>query len=75
MGISPLPTLVLLYLGYKLAGIPGMVVAVPFGILVLAMNDAGFFDNGKNSVRILWYGLQGYRQRDSEELEKITKEK
>ena len=75
MGISPLPTLVLLYLGYKLAGIPGMVVAVPFGILVLAMNDAGFFDNGKNSVRILWDGLQGYRQRDSEELEKITKEK
>ena len=62
MGMDPIPTLVLLYVGYKTAGVIGMIVAVPLGILVLAMNEAGFFDNGKKSIRILWHGLNEYRQ-------------
>ena len=61
MGMAPIPTLIHLYVGYKLAGMIGMIVAVPLGILVLAMNDAGFFDNAKNSIRILWHGFNDFR--------------
>ena len=68
LGMEPIPTLILLYMGYKLAGVVGMIVAVPFGILILAMNEAGFFDNSKRSIRILWQGLCEYRQFTEEEL-------
>lgn len=68
MGMAPIPTLVLLYIGYKLAGVVGMIVAVPLGILVLAMNDAGFFDNSKKSIRILWQGFNEFRQFTDEDL-------
>ena len=70
MGMAPIPTLVLLYLGYRLAGVAGMFVSVPLGILVLAMNDAGFFDNSKKSLCILWSGLDQIRQFNKEELQK-----
>lgn len=62
MGMAPIPTLILLYVGYKLAGVVGMIVAVPLGILVLAMNEAGFFDNGKKSIKVLWHGFNEFRQ-------------
>ena len=74
MGMAPIPTLVLLYVGYKFAGVIGMVVAVPLGILVLAMNDAGFFDNGKKSLRILWQGFQDFRQFTEEDLKGMDKD-
>jgi len=68
MGMAPIPTLILLYLGYKIAGVIGMIVAVPLGILVLAMNDAGFFDNSKKSILILWNGFQQFRKFSEEDL-------
>lgn len=74
MGMAPIPTLIHLYVGYKLAGVIGMIVAVPFGILVLAMNDAGFFDNAKKSIRILWHGFNDFRQFTEEDLEGMQKE-
>lgn len=73
MGMAPIPTLVHLYVGYKLAGFAGMIVAVPLGILVLAMNDAGFFDNSKKSIKILWYGFQEFRQFTEEDLKGLPK--
>ena len=72
MGMAPIPTLVHLYVGYKLAGFVGMIVAVPLGILVLAMNDAGFFDNSKKSIRILWHGFQEFRQFTEDDLKGIA---
>ena len=74
-GMDAIPTLVLLYVGYKLAGVIGMIVAVPFGILVMAMDEAGFFDNSKRSVQILCQGFHELRRfNDEEPLEKNTME-
>lgn len=69
MGMGFMPTLILLYVGYKLAGVVGMIAAVPLGILVVTMNKLGFFDNCKNSIRILCQGLQEFRQFTEEENE------
>lgn len=74
MGMAPLPTLVLLYAGYKLAGVAGMIAAVPLGMIVLAMNEAGFFDNCKKSFGILWYGFHRFRQFTEEDLQGIQKD-
>ena len=37
VGMPPLPTLFLLYIGYKLGGVVGMIVAVPIGLIALTM--------------------------------------
>ncbi len=62
IGMPPIPTLILLYVGYQLAGVGGMILSVPLGILVLTMNEAGFFDNTKNSLLFLWRGFNRFRQ-------------
>lgn len=62
MGLSSIPTLILLYLGYQFAGFIGMMVAVPLGNLVVAMNKAGFFENGKRSIWILWSAVHEFRK-------------
>jgi predicted PurR-regulated permease PerM len=75
LGIQPIPTLVLLYLGYQLAGVAGMIAAVPLGMLVMTMNDAGFFDNVKTSIRILWHGFNEFRRLTPEDMGDNTEEK
>lgn len=74
MGVAAIPSLILLYVGYKLAGVTGMIVAVPLGNLILAMNDVGFFDNSKHSIYILWHGFNEFRQFTNEDLKEIKKD-
>ncbi len=54
MGLPPLTTLFLLYLGFKLRGIAGMILAVPVGLLAASLYRSGAFDaiveNGKSFV-------------------------
>lgn len=42
IGMEPIPTLFLLFIGYRIAGVGGMLIAVPLGIIVVNMNEAGF---------------------------------
>lgn len=69
IGMPPIPTLILLYAGYRIAGVLGMIIAVPLGILVMTMNEAGFFNNTKNSLHILWRGFNHFRMLEENELE------
>ena len=73
MGLDAIPTLILLYVGYKFAGVVGMIAAVPIGMLVLSMNEAGFFDNSKKSVEILWHGVHEFRKFTEEDLGESNK--
>jgi len=68
MGMSTLPTLFLLYIGYKTAGIFGMIVAVPLGIIVANMYQAGVFDTVVNSFRILCAGINHFRHLTKEDI-------
>lgn len=34
VGMPPLPTLILLYVGFKIAGVVGMIIAVPIGLII-----------------------------------------
>ncbi len=68
MGLHTLPTLFLLYIGYKAAGIFGMIVAVPIGIILMNMYQAGVFDTVVNSFRILIAGLNHFRHLTKEDI-------
>jgi sporulation integral membrane protein YtvI len=68
MGVAPLPTLFLLYIGYKVGGVVGMIIAVPLGILVYSMYQEGAFDTLKKSVLILTAGINRFRRIGQEDL-------
>lgn len=68
MGLHTLPTVILLYVGYKVSGIFGMIVAVPIGIIFMNMYQAGVFDTIVNSFRILAAGLSRFRHLTREDI-------
>ncbi len=74
VGIAPLPTLVLLFIGYKCAGVGGMILAIPIGIILMNMNQAGIFDTLKMSILILGAGLNRFRRFDEEDKEILRDE-
>jgi sporulation integral membrane protein YtvI len=74
IGMEPIPTLFLLFAGYRLAGVVGMLVAVPLGIIIVNMNEAGFFDTPKYSWKILVKNVNTYRRLSKEDMEKLDGE-
>lgn len=69
IGMEPIPTLFLLFAGYRIAGVGGMLIAVPIGIIVINMNEAGFFDTPKYSLRILIKNINRFRHLDKEDMQ------
>lgn len=53
MGLPPLWTLVFLYLGFKIHGISGMIIAVPIGIFVMNLYQYGAFNQMVESAQEL----------------------
>lgn len=74
IGMEPIPTLFLLFIGYKLGGVGGMILAVPIGILLVNMNEAGIFDTPKISFKLLIANLNEYRKLTDEDMEVLRKE-
>ena len=62
MGMDAIPTLFLLFIGYKVAGVLGMILAVPIGIIVVNLYEEGVFDTTKQSVQILVAGFNQFRK-------------
>lgn len=62
IGMDAIPTLFLLYIGYKVAGVAGMILAVPIGIIVVNLYEEGAFDTTKQSVQILVAGFNRFRR-------------
>ncbi len=68
VGVAPLPTLFLLYIGFKTGSVIGMIVAVPIGLLLYTMYKEGVFDTTKNSVLILIAGINRFRQLNKDDM-------
>lgn len=71
IGVPPLPTLFLLYVGYKVSGVVGMIVAVPIGLLIYSLYQDGAFETTKNSVLILVAGVNRFRRLDREDMTEV----
>ena len=59
VGLNPLVTLILLYVGYRMGGILWMILAVPIGMVLINMCQAGAFDYIFDDVKILVGGIIG----------------
>lgn len=71
IGVPAIPTLFLLYIGYKLSGVIGMIVAVPIGLILFTMYEEGVFDTTRNSIRILIHGVNQFRRLTPEDLQDL----
>jgi sporulation integral membrane protein YtvI len=63
MGLDPLMTLLFLYLGFKISGIAGMILAVPIGMIVISIYKFGAFDRFIYSVKTLIHDIDGFRKK------------
>lgn len=72
MGMDAIPTLFLLFIGYKAAGVIGMIVAVPIGIIVVNLYEEGVFDTTKQSIQILMAGFNQFRKLRPEDTAIVT---
>lgn len=62
MGLPPFATLFFLYLGFKLHGISGMILAVPLGILAVNLYEFGVFDSLIANVKLLAEEINRFRR-------------
>ena len=62
LGMQPLVALVLLFVGYKVGSLLGMIFAVPVGMIVINMYKAGAFDYILDDVKILIKGVMSLRE-------------
>lgn len=75
VGLSPIPTIFLLYIGYKTAGVIGMIIAVPIGIIVLNMYEEGVFDTTLNSLKVLYASVSNFRHLTKEDMAVVDRYK
>lgn len=67
VGLPALPTIFLIYIGYKVGSVGGMILAVPVGIILANMYQAGFFETTVDSLRILIGGFNRFRSLTEED--------
>ncbi len=53
VGMPAIPTLLLLYVGFRLGGAIGLIIAVPIGMIVINLYKAGMFSNFVYGIKIL----------------------
>lgn len=76
LGMPSIPTLFLLYAGWKLSGVTGMILAVPLALVMVNLYKEGAFRVTEDSVRILSRDLSAFRKYTKEDYtfhEKIEK--
>ena len=63
IGLKPLPTLIFMFIGYKVSSIFGMILAVPIGMILVSLYQAGAFADVIADVKELASGLNDLRRR------------
>ena len=51
VGLSEISTLFLMYAGFVLGGVIGMIISIPIGIVFVSLNQAGVFETIKSSIK------------------------
>lgn len=75
VGLAPIPTIILLFVGYRVAGVIGMIIAVPIGIIILNLYEEGVFDTTINSLKILYAGISNFRHLTNEDMAEVERYK
>ena len=67
MGLPPLMTLVLLYIGFKVSGLGGMILAVPVGLVFLNLYKYGIYDSMIDNLKIFVHDIEVFRKKREED--------
>lgn len=69
VGMPLIPTLILLYLGFRVGGALGLILALPIGMIVVNLYKAGMFSNFAYSTQMIINDMYKLRHFSKEELE------
>ena len=64
MGLPPLLTLFFLYVGFKVKGLSGMILAVPVGMVGVKLYQYGAFDSLIGQIKLLSQEIDRFRKED-----------
>lgn len=53
IGLSPLATVFYMFIGYRVGGVLGMIVAIPIGMIIVTFYKVGMFDNLIRGAKII----------------------
>ncbi|MFA9465456.1 MAG: sporulation integral membrane protein YtvI [Velocimicrobium sp.] len=62
IGLSPLATLVFLFVGYRIKGVLGMIIGIPIGMAVINLYKAGLFDKLIQGLKIVIHDINEFRK-------------
>ena len=62
MGLNPLLTLTFMYIGFKVQGVAGMILAVPIGLVVMKLFEVGAFDDIIYGVKEIAKDINTFRR-------------
>lgn len=62
IGLSPLMTLFFLYIGYRFAGLFGIIIGIPVGMIIVNLYRAGVFNTFIRGTKIILRDLNEYRK-------------
>lgn len=62
IGLSPLSTLIFMFVGYRIKGVFGMIIGIPIGMVLINLYRAGMFDRYIRGIKIIAKDLNEYRK-------------
>lgn len=62
IGVSPLATLVFMFIGYRIKGVLGMILGIPIGMALLGLYRAGAFDRLIAGAKVILHDIDEYRK-------------
>lgn len=62
VGINPLAALFYMFVGYKFAGVIGMIIGIPVGMIAVSLYQAGLFDQIIKGAKIIAHDINEFRK-------------
>ncbi|HAB60162.1 MAG TPA: sporulation integral membrane protein YtvI, partial [Lachnospiraceae bacterium] len=62
IGISPLETLIFMYVGYKVKGLLGIIIGIPIGMILVNFYKSGAFDGIIEDIRYITNDIVNIRR-------------
>lgn len=62
IGISPLATLIFMFIGYQFMGVLGMIIGIPIGMVLISFYRLGMFDRTIRGFKIIIHDMNEFRK-------------
>jgi len=62
IGINPMAALLYMFIGYRFAGVVGMIIGIPVGMICVSLYQAGLFDRLIKGLKIIVHDINEFRK-------------